>query len=99
METKTKRTASLDAIQQRLEARAKDLDRQMLHALRKAGIDPHEFFSPSPQTDARTGDPKREQLARELAAKLEQGGTSWEELSRPNLEDLDIAPNMRLLRV
>ncbi len=96
MPPKPHRNASLDTIQRRLEAREQDLNRQLENALRRGGHDLETFFS---STVEENNNPKRATLQAQVEAEIERGGLSWEELSRPDIEDLSLDPRIQMLRV
>ncbi|MCK5796520.1 MAG: hypothetical protein KAI47_05030 [Deltaproteobacteria bacterium] len=96
MPPKTRRNASLDTIQRRLEAREKDLNRQLENALRRGGYDLETFFS---STVEEHNDPEHTSISAQVEAEIARGGLSWEELSRPDVEDLRLDPRIQMLRV
>jgi hypothetical protein len=98
MSTNNKRTASPDEILRRLQARSEMLDRQLEHVLRSAGHDAGAFVSDDITTQL-AADPRRVEVEAALLPNLEQGGESWEELSKPSLDQLNLDPRVRLLRV
>jgi len=90
-------TADLETIQKRLEARAEQIDRPLDHALRQLGLTRAAFDTLSERVKVR--DPRKLEVARkQLTSQLTDDGTSWEQLTKPEVNDLAAGFRGRLIR-